>query len=219
MTFSLVSDRTTIKKDIQLLFTFEDVTQGNAEDTAWKVSNVSYSTVVNKVVPVKFNSTLAFALASKTKGNVIVASSNVNMKLRQTVDVVLDDDKELTFDHLIVDDRIKTDQISVWNNAGKKVDLSVGFVNGSTFSPVSFISGLLNNSKWLATYKPNLKLYTVSDRDSKVGQVIDTVQISDVIFTWELAVGDKVPDGSRWVLYIDPEDDTYKIKPEAVEDD
>ncbi|KAG6906853.1 hypothetical protein DXG01_011732 [Tephrocybe rancida] len=155
---------------------------------------------------------------SKTQDKYIVPGDNVIMRLQETVDITVDSDtRKVIFDNKDRDpQRLQPDQILVSNNASRKVDMAVGFVEGTNFNSAAYISGLLNGDNWFATYKPHMNLYVVDDLKAKHGQIINTISnLSGVVYTWELARDYEVPPDSRWILFINEETSSYEIKMEG----
>jgi len=198
-TINILIDSETIKKDIQMLFTFEDMGSDNFENVAWKVSNVNYQPggAIQKV-PIMFESTLAFSIASKINGKIITPGETIPMNLKEIVNIVLDED-QLTFKNKTTgtDKEIADNQIITRNDAGKKAGVSVGFLKGRVFSSAAYIGDLGYKSKWIATYKPEMKLYIASD--ATTGQTISTILKTEVVFKWDMA-SVQVPDKSQWFL-------------------
>jgi len=199
-------DSTTIKKDIQLLLTFEDMASGNFENVAWKISDVHYHPGVIQSVPITFESILAFSIASKQKEKFIMPGETIAMELKESVEIV-QDRNQLTFKNKVTDKKIPANQIVARNNAGTKVDVSVGFLTGAIFSSAAYIAELGNKNQWIATYKPVMNLYITSN--ATTGQTINTIAKSDVVFAWDMASAD-VPDQSRWFLKME-DDGSYKV--------
>jgi len=211
-TIHIKIDEKKITQDIQLVLTFEELIPGdNYEKVAWAVSPVNYKAGVSQEVPVTFEASLAFSLASKKDGKTIIPGKIAAMELQETIDIVTQSG-QLTFDKKIQHDkRLHEDQISTWNNADTKVAVTVGFINpAGKLDPAAYIGGLMNKNVWVATYKPNMTLYITSDMSAGKADVISTIAKSDPIHTWELA-SSTVKEGSTWRLTVDDKD-TYVIK-------
>jgi len=182
---------------------------GDFENVAWRVSNVDYNPPVAQTVPVHFISTLGFGIASKEQDKYIITGQVIPMEsLQSTVDIV-NSGGEQTFQNLHPDTNLNSDQIGAHNKAQAQAGVSVGFVDASGFNLASaaYIGDLDNQSTWIATYHPNMSLYVASD--AKAGQVISTVEKTDLIYTWDWA-SSGVQDQSQWLLSLDNKD-TYVI--------
>jgi len=173
------------------------------------VSNVDYNPPVSQTVPVHFISTLGFGIASKEQAKYIITSQVIPMEsLQSTIDIV-NSGGEQTFQGLHQDTNLNSDQIGAYNKAEAQAGVSVGFVDASGFNLASaaYIGDLDNKSTWIATYHPTMSLYVTSD--AKAGQVISTVEKTDLIYSWDWA-DSGVQDQSQWLLSLD-HNDSYVI--------
>ncbi|KAG6833251.1 hypothetical protein H0H93_013328, partial [Arthromyces matolae] len=123
--FSIFVDGKTIKNDVKLLFSFDDLSKGDYEKVAWKVANVKYKQHVVQHVPIEWKSTIGFSLASKDDGHVVHPGKLVVMD-PTNVKLVRGDNGEIDFkDDIEANATLKLDQISAENTAGRAASVAV----------------------------------------------------------------------------------------------
>ncbi|KAG6827635.1 hypothetical protein H0H93_015472, partial [Arthromyces matolae] len=154
-----------------------------------------------QTVPVKWESTLAFSLASQGSDNVIQPSQIVKIDPLQNVQIRVDEDGDLEFKNVSKSDQLQDNQISAENHSGRDAAVAVGFLRGSKFGPAAYVATLPHGTTWNANYKPDLQLYISSDGET--GQMMNSIALSpEAIHTWKLADPKDVPNNSYWVLSL-----------------
>ncbi|KAG6848800.1 hypothetical protein H0H93_013905 [Arthromyces matolae] len=192
----VIVDNTTIKKDIKLVFSFKELTSVDAQRVAYK---------------------LAFSLASKDYKHVVRPGQLVKLDgLQKTVQIKVGKDGYLELQNPTDSKTLAEGQISVENASDREAAVvAVGFLKRNSFNTAGYIGGLMNNTSWIVTYKPDLTLYISSD--GVTGQTFDSISFfTQAVHTWPLGNDSEVPNNSRWVLYQD-QTYTYRIQREEQE--